>query len=73
LRQLRAAVGKPQVGTERKAPADLICMHPRRWGWLLAGMDSANRPLIIGDASAAVVMASTSFGQNSSTVGVASV
>jgi hypothetical protein len=36
-------------------------------------MDSANRPLIIGDASAAVVMASTSFGQNSSTVGVASV
>ena len=43
-----------QIAAERHAPADLICMHPRRWGWLLAGLDSANRPLIIGDATAAM-------------------
>jgi HK97 family phage major capsid protein len=27
-------------------PANAIFMHPRRWAWMLAGLDSSNRPLI---------------------------
>ena len=34
------------VNSNRYLPADIIVMHPRRWGFLYGGLDSANRPLI---------------------------
>ena len=30
----------------RFLPADKIIMHPRRWSWILAALDSSNRPLV---------------------------
>lgn len=42
-----------RIGTNRKLPAQLWTMHPRRWGWLLASLDSQSRPLIVPDAFAA--------------------
>lgn len=38
------AIGK--VNASRYQAADLIVMHPRRWAWLCAQSDTANRPLI---------------------------
>jgi len=35
-----------QVHTARFAPPDAILMHPRRWGWFLAAVDSTGRPLV---------------------------
>ena len=35
-----------QVHTNRLAPATSIVMHPRRWSWLLAQVDTAGRPLV---------------------------
>ncbi len=35
-----------QVHTARFAPPDAILMHPRRWGWFLAALDSTGRPLV---------------------------
>lgn len=35
-----------QVHTGVYMPANAIFMHPRRWAWFLAGLDSNNRPLI---------------------------
>lgn len=32
--------------------ADLIVMHPRRWGWLCAAVDSQSRPLVVPNAQA---------------------
>ena len=56
-----------QVGSNRKMPANLIVMHPRRWGWFTAALDSQNRPLIVADPSAAVnamgATASAAFGE----------
>ena len=34
------------VNGVRFAPASVIVMHPRRWGWLLASTDSTGRPLV---------------------------
>lgn len=43
-----------RVGASRKMAANLIGMHPRRWGWFLAALDGQNRPLIIsGDPASA--------------------
>lgn len=39
-----------QVHTKRFLPPDTIIMHPRRWAWALASLDSQNRPLIVPDA-----------------------
>lgn len=36
-----------QVHTNRFLPPDLIVMHPRRWGWLLAQSDTTGRPLVV--------------------------
>ncbi len=36
-----------QIGTNRFLPATGIIMHPRRWGWLLAALDTTNRPLVL--------------------------
>ncbi|MFI6270728.1 phage major capsid protein [Micromonospora zamorensis] len=35
-----------QIHTGRLMPPDKIFMHPRRWAWFTAAMDSAGRPLI---------------------------
>lgn len=34
------------VNTARFAPPDGIVMHPRRWSWILAAVDSTGRPLV---------------------------
>lgn len=31
-------------------PATTIFMHPRRWGWATAALDSSSRPLVVPDA-----------------------
>lgn len=35
-----------QVNTNRLLPATFILMHPRRWGWLNAALDTTGRPLL---------------------------
>lgn len=40
-----------QIGTNRFLPAQVIVMHPRRWGWLTAQADSSGRPLVVPSAS----------------------
>lgn len=35
-----------QVQTLRFLPPDAILMHPRRWAWFLAAVDSSGRPLV---------------------------
>lgn len=35
-----------RVNSNRGQPADLIVMHPRRWGWFTAALDSQQRPLV---------------------------
>jgi HK97 family phage major capsid protein len=49
------------VATARFLPADLVSMHPRRWAWFLASLDSSNRPLIPAVAGGPL---STTVGQN---------
>lgn len=39
-----------QIHTNRFMPPDKILMHPRRWAWLLAALDTANRPLVVPDS-----------------------
>lgn len=34
-----------RINSNRYAPATLIVMHPRRWGWVTSALDSQNRPL----------------------------
>ncbi len=34
-----------RINSNRYAPATLIVMHPRRWGWITSALDSQNRPL----------------------------
>ena len=36
----------------RYLPADTIVMHPRRWSWVLAALDTANRPLVTPNGAA---------------------
>ncbi|MCS7008167.1 MAG: phage major capsid protein, partial [Gaiellaceae bacterium] len=36
-----------QIASQRYAPATTIVMHPRRWGWITASLDSQNRPLAV--------------------------
>ncbi len=35
-----------QIATARFAGAEAIVMHPRRWAWILAALDTTNRPLV---------------------------
>jgi HK97 family phage major capsid protein len=39
-----------KIGTNRFLPATAIYMHPRRWGWFMAALDSNNRPLVVPSA-----------------------
>lgn len=41
-----------QVNTNRFLPATAILMHPRRWGWFTAALDTTNRPLVLPGANA---------------------
>jgi len=41
------ANGIQQVHTNRFLPPDLIVMHPRRWGWIVAQSDTTGRPLVV--------------------------
>lgn len=43
-----------QVNAQRHLPPDLIVMHPRRWGWFNAALDTAGRPLIVPTADIAM-------------------
>ena len=36
-----------EINSNRFAPATAIVMHPRRWGFLTAGVDTTNRPLVL--------------------------
>jgi HK97 family phage major capsid protein len=36
-----------QVNTTRFLPPEVIIMHPRRWAWIMAALDSAGRPFSV--------------------------
>lgn len=36
-----------QIHTNRFLPPQVIVMHPRRWAWFTAALDSSNRPLVV--------------------------
>jgi hypothetical protein len=38
-----------QIHSTRFLPPSAIIMHPRRWGWMLAQVDTTNRPLVISN------------------------
>jgi HK97 family phage major capsid protein len=42
----KVADGIQQVHTGRFMPPDKIFMHPRRWAWFTAAVDTAGRPLV---------------------------
>lgn len=39
-----------EIHSTRYMPPDAIFMHPRRWAWFLAALDSSNRPLVVPSA-----------------------
>lgn len=41
-----------RVNSLRFLPATAILMHPRRWGWFTAAVDTAGRPLVVPNAGA---------------------
>ncbi|MDJ0461559.1 phage major capsid protein [Streptomyces sp. H27-C3] len=43
----KVADGIQLVHTNRFMPADTILMHPRRWAWFTAQVDTAGRPLVV--------------------------
>jgi len=43
---LKIADGIQRITTGRFLPPDLIVMHPRRWGWYTAAVDTSGRPLL---------------------------
>lgn len=47
----KVADGIQQVHTGRFMPADTILMHPRRWAWFTAQVDTAGRPLVVPAAN----------------------
>jgi len=42
-----------QVAANRFAPASAIVMHPRRWAWTTAALDTQTRPLVVPEANSA--------------------
>ncbi|MFE7804014.1 phage major capsid protein [Streptomyces sp. NPDC057430] len=42
----KVADGIQQIHTGRFMPPDTILMHPRRWAWFTAAVDTAGRPLV---------------------------
>ena len=43
----KVADGIQLIHTNRFMPADTILMHPRRWAWFTAQVDTAGRPLVV--------------------------
>lgn len=43
----KLADGIQKIHTNRFQPPTVIVMHPRRWAWLLASVDSQGRPLVV--------------------------
>lgn len=43
----RIADAIQQIATGRFMPAQKIFMHPKRWAWFLAALDTSNRPLVV--------------------------
>lgn len=41
------------IETTRFLPPTVIAMHPRRWNWLVAQVDTAGRPLVVPNANIA--------------------
>lgn len=39
-----------QINTTRYLPPEVIIMHPRRWAWIMAALDSSNRPFSVFQA-----------------------
>lgn len=39
-----------QINTTRYLPPEVIIMHPRRWAWIMAALDSSNRPFAVFQA-----------------------
>jgi HK97 family phage major capsid protein len=39
------------VHTTRFLPPEVIVMHPRRWGWFLAALDTQQRPLVLPNSN----------------------
>lgn len=54
-----------QVHTNRYAAPTRVLMHPRRWGWMLAALDSSDRPLIVPAANGRFNSAGTQEGVSS--------
>jgi hypothetical protein len=50
-----------QVHTTRYMPATAWVMHPRRWAWFLAAVDTAGRPLVTPDAMNSVAQSGGVF------------
>jgi HK97 family phage major capsid protein len=42
-----------QVGVNRFAAAEATVMHPRRWAWTTAAVDTAGRPLVVPESNSA--------------------
>lgn len=40
-----------RVHTGRFMPADTVLMHPRRWAWMTASLDTTGRPLVVPTAN----------------------
>lgn len=40
-----------KISSDVFAAPNAIVMHPRRWGFLVAGLDSSNRPLVVPNSS----------------------
>jgi HK97 family phage major capsid protein len=51
-----------RVNSNRKQPATVAVMHPRRWGWLLSQLDSTGRPLISGEVPTNAMGLGTALG-----------
>jgi HK97 family phage major capsid protein len=47
----KVADGIQQIHTGRFMPGDKIFMHPRRWAWFTAAVDTAGRPLVVPAAN----------------------
>ena len=47
----RVADAIQQIHTGRYLEPTVIVMHPRRWAWMLAGVDDGHRPLIVPNAA----------------------
>lgn len=48
------AKASSKIGSNRFLPATAIVMHSRRWGWIVAALDTGNRPIVAPTAGSAM-------------------